>query len=162
VPYQQVRRCREDHTIAVRDYPDVEVQTSRGTKTIKQMADECAEMEQKIRAQSYRGCGERRIYLTSNVDGTGAWTRPILQAQDDDYIPKPCDKMEKAAPPPPSKDFESAHAGIQDICGPTARIYYQKEWQHRTNALGVAVQRQASATCQVIDETRPEWWMESF
>ncbi|KFE62797.1 hypothetical protein [Hyalangium minutum] len=139
VPYQQVRRCREDHPSEVQDYPDVEVQTSRGT----------------------RGCGERRISLTSNVDGTGAWTRPIRQAQDDDYIPKPCDKMEKAAPPPPGKDFESAHAGIQGLCGPTARIYYQ-EWQHRTNALGVAVQRQAGVICQVVDETRPKWWMESF
>jgi hypothetical protein len=161
VPYQQVRHCREDHPIEVRDYPDVEVQTSRGTKTLKQMADECAEMEKKIRAQSYRGCGEKRIYLTSHVDGTGAWTRPTLQSQDDEYIPKPCDKMGEA-PLPPSKDFESAHAGLQGLCGPSARIYYPKEWQHRTNALGVAVQRQASATCKVIDETRPKWWMESF
>lgn len=162
VPYQQVRHCREDHPSEVQDYPDVEVQTSRGTRTIRQMADECAEMEKKIRAQRYRGCGERHISLTSNVDGTGAWTRPIRQAQEDDYIPKPCDKMEKAAPPPPGKDFESEHAGIQGICGPTARIYYQEQWQHRTNALGVAVQRQASVTCQVVDETRPKWWMESF
>jgi hypothetical protein len=154
--YDVVRTCYDggDFNLLRNSYSGTEVTTSKGEKTVKQMSQDCNALLGELKKKPIEGCGAKKVFFSSDVTGTGQWTKPDWSRPDpDEYIPVPCDKV---VPSPASGELASMEEVVKKACPDATDFAYPDDWMNSKNQLDVVTHREANVIC-FFKGKRTDW-----